>query len=162
MASPAPTLAMRLCCSAPRAEWSAHADGGPSTASERPADAAFTAAGPRHRFRILLHCSAVGKTRQSVCVGFNTLTCAAGLWLSIGGFHEQGPDEAHVCNAHVILDETGDMRSGVQEDPPLLVPAEGPSRECPDREQLHCARHRGGIGNLGRDLSVFLRTRCNA
>ena len=36
---------------------------------------------------------------------------AAGLWLSIGGFHETGPDEAHVYNAHVIMDETGDIRS---------------------------------------------------
>ena len=39
------------------------------------------------------------------------MTCAAGLWLSIGGFHEKGPDEAHVYNAHVILDETGHLRS---------------------------------------------------
>jgi len=39
------------------------------------------------------------------------VTCAAGLWLSIGGFHEKGPDETHVYNAHVILDETGHVRS---------------------------------------------------
>ncbi len=33
-------------------------------------------------------------------------TCA-GVWLSVGGFHEKGPDDSHVYNAHVILDESG-------------------------------------------------------
>ena len=31
-----------------------------------------------------------------------------GLWLSLGGFQETGPDAGHTHNTHVVLDARGD------------------------------------------------------
>lgn len=33
------------------------------------------------------------------------------IWLSLGGFQEKGPDEEHLCNTHVLLDDLGNIRS---------------------------------------------------
>jgi len=33
------------------------------------------------------------------------------IWLSLGGFQEKGPDEKHLCNTHVLLDDLGNIRS---------------------------------------------------
>jgi len=33
------------------------------------------------------------------------------IWLSLGGFQEKGSDPQHLCNTHVIVDETGKIRS---------------------------------------------------
>ncbi|CDP21760.1 unnamed protein product, partial [Coffea canephora] len=33
------------------------------------------------------------------------------MWLSLGGFQEKGPDDAHLCNAHVLIDDAGSIRS---------------------------------------------------
>ena len=32
-----------------------------------------------------------------------------GLWLSLGGFQECGPDAEHIYNSHVILNSAGDI-----------------------------------------------------
>ncbi|KAL4189456.1 hypothetical protein AMTRI_Chr08g207220 [Amborella trichopoda] len=33
------------------------------------------------------------------------------IWLSLGGFQEKGPDDKHLCNTHVLLDEAGNIIS---------------------------------------------------
>ncbi|KAL4556816.1 hypothetical protein LXL04_034979 [Taraxacum kok-saghyz] len=33
------------------------------------------------------------------------------MWLSLGGFQEQGSDAAHLCNTHVLIDDAGHIRS---------------------------------------------------
>lgn len=38
---------------------------------------------------------------------FRGLARDSGLWLSLGGFQECGPDPGHTYNTHVILDATG-------------------------------------------------------
>ena len=38
---------------------------------------------------------------------FRGLARDLGLWLSLGGFQERGPDPIHTYNTHVILDATG-------------------------------------------------------
>lgn len=35
----------------------------------------------------------------------------AGLWLSLGGFQEKGPDDKHIYNTHVLLDDSGNICS---------------------------------------------------
>lgn len=35
----------------------------------------------------------------------------AGLWLSLGGFQEKGPDDKHIYNSHVLLDDSGNICS---------------------------------------------------
>ena len=32
-----------------------------------------------------------------------------GLWLSLGGFHETGPDDEHIYNTHVIVNSEGEQ-----------------------------------------------------
>ncbi|KAM4664034.1 deaminated glutathione amidase isoform 2-T4 [Discoglossus pictus] len=47
-----------------------------------------------------------GVTIQS----YSSLARECGVWLSLGGFHENGPDwekDRRVCNSHVVLDDTG-------------------------------------------------------
>ncbi|KAL5733375.1 hypothetical protein ACOSP7_032714 [Xanthoceras sorbifolium] len=34
-----------------------------------------------------------------------------GIWLSLGGFQEKGHDDAHQCNTHVVIDDTGKIKS---------------------------------------------------
>ncbi|KAJ4719771.1 Nitrilase-like protein [Melia azedarach] len=43
--------------------------------------------------------------------GYCSLARASGIWLSLGGFQEKGSDDAHLCNTHVLVDETGNIRS---------------------------------------------------
>ncbi|GBF91685.1 nitrilase [Raphidocelis subcapitata] len=38
---------------------------------------------------------------------FRQLARDTGLWLSLGGFQEKGPDPQHLYNCHVVLDSTG-------------------------------------------------------
>lgn len=33
------------------------------------------------------------------------------MWLSLGGFQEKGPDDEHLRNSHVLVDDTGTIRS---------------------------------------------------
>lgn len=33
------------------------------------------------------------------------------IWLSLGGFQEKGPDDNHVCNTHVLVDDSGKIRN---------------------------------------------------
>ncbi|XP_020085651.1 nitrilase-like protein 2 [Ananas comosus] len=33
------------------------------------------------------------------------------IWLSLGGFQEKGPDDSHVCNTHVLVDDSGKIRN---------------------------------------------------
>ncbi|KAK7343252.1 hypothetical protein VNO77_11860 [Canavalia gladiata] len=33
------------------------------------------------------------------------------IWLSLGGFQEKGSDPQHLCNTHVIVDDTGKIRA---------------------------------------------------
>ncbi|GAB2222765.1 hypothetical protein Droror1_Dr00016890 [Drosera rotundifolia] len=35
----------------------------------------------------------------------------SGIWLSLGGFQEKGSDDSHLCNTHVIVDDSGSVRS---------------------------------------------------
>jgi predicted amidohydrolase len=42
---------------------------------------------------------------------YRGLARKSGLWLSLGGFQEKGPDEGHSFNTHVLLDESGDLKS---------------------------------------------------
>ncbi|KAL9226993.1 hypothetical protein vseg_002743 [Gypsophila vaccaria] len=43
--------------------------------------------------------------------GYCNLAREAKMWLSLGGFQEKGSDDSHLCNTHVIVDDTGNVRS---------------------------------------------------
>ena len=38
---------------------------------------------------------------------YQDLARSTGVWLSLGGFQETGPDPDHIYNTHVILDAEG-------------------------------------------------------
>jgi len=38
---------------------------------------------------------------------YRDLAAATGLWVSVGGFQERGPDPEHLYNTHVVIDGTG-------------------------------------------------------
>ena len=38
----------------------------------------------------------------------------SGMWLSLGGFQEKGPDDSHQYNTHVLIDDSGKVRSSYQ------------------------------------------------
>ncbi|KAJ1400235.1 Carbon-nitrogen hydrolase [Sesbania bispinosa] len=40
-----------------------------------------------------------------------SLARESSIWLSLGGFQEKGPDPEHLFNTHVIVDDTGKIRS---------------------------------------------------
>ncbi|WRX12683.1 Carbon-nitrogen hydrolase - like 1 [Theobroma cacao] len=40
----------------------------------------------------------------------------SGIWLSLGGFQEKGHDDAHLRNTHVIIDDSGNIRSTYRKD----------------------------------------------
>ncbi|KAI3968913.1 hypothetical protein MKW92_042755 [Papaver armeniacum] len=42
---------------------------------------------------------------------YRSLARESNIWLSLGGFQEKGPDDTHLCNAHVLIDDTGNLRS---------------------------------------------------
>ncbi|PIA38780.1 hypothetical protein AQUCO_02700172v1 [Aquilegia coerulea] len=48
-----------------------------------------------------------GPIMQKYC----SLARESNIWLSLGGFQEKGPDDAHLCNTHVLVDDTGNIRS---------------------------------------------------
>ncbi len=33
------------------------------------------------------------------------------MWLSLGGFQEKGPDDSRQYNTHVLIDDSGEIRS---------------------------------------------------
>ncbi|KAL2651773.1 hypothetical protein R1flu_019901 [Riccia fluitans] len=41
---------------------------------------------------------------------YQNLARESGLWLSLGGFQEKGPDPGHLYNTHVLLDNLGTIR----------------------------------------------------
>ncbi|KAK9283444.1 hypothetical protein L1049_011686 [Liquidambar formosana] len=43
--------------------------------------------------------------------GYRSLARESNIWLSLGGFQEKGSDDAHLCNTHVVIDDTGNIRS---------------------------------------------------
>ncbi|KMT17570.1 hypothetical protein BVRB_2g036690 [Beta vulgaris subsp. vulgaris] len=43
--------------------------------------------------------------------GYCSLARESQIWLSLGGFQEKGSDDSHLCNTHVIVDDTGKIRS---------------------------------------------------
>ncbi|XP_061357942.1 deaminated glutathione amidase, chloroplastic/cytosolic [Gastrolobium bilobum] len=40
-----------------------------------------------------------------------SLARESSIWLSLGGFQEKGSDDEHLCNTHVVVDDTGNIRS---------------------------------------------------
>lgn len=48
-----------------------------------------------------------GPLMQKYC----SLARESKIWLSLGGFQEKGPDDAHICNTHVLVDDSGNIRS---------------------------------------------------
>ena len=40
---------------------------------------------------------------------FQALARESGIWLSLGGFQEIGPDSSHIYNTHVVLDCQGNI-----------------------------------------------------
>lgn len=48
-----------------------------------------------------------GPIMQSYC----SLARESNIWLSLGGFQERGPDEAHLYNTHVLVDDSGNIRN---------------------------------------------------
>ncbi|KAG8430942.1 hypothetical protein GDO86_019701, partial [Hymenochirus boettgeri] len=45
---------------------------------------------------------------------YTQLARDCGIWLSLGGFHERGPDwdtDRRICNSHIVLDSTGNIVS---------------------------------------------------
>ncbi|KAL4289630.1 hypothetical protein GQ457_14G022970 [Hibiscus cannabinus] len=48
-----------------------------------------------------------GPIMQRYC----SLARECGIWLSLGGFQEKGPDDARLRNTHVIIDDAGNIRS---------------------------------------------------
>ncbi|XP_058098353.1 deaminated glutathione amidase, chloroplastic/cytosolic [Magnolia sinica] len=43
--------------------------------------------------------------------GYCSLARESNIWLSLGGFQEKGPDDAHLYNTHVLVDDSGKIRS---------------------------------------------------
>ncbi|XP_008792618.2 deaminated glutathione amidase, chloroplastic/cytosolic isoform X1 [Phoenix dactylifera] len=51
-----------------------------------------------------------GPIMQRYC----SLARESNMWLSLGGFQEKGPDEVHLCNTHVLIDDSGKIRNKYQ------------------------------------------------
>uniref|UniRef100_A0A2P2K6E2 Nitrilase-like protein 2 isoform X1 n=1 Tax=Rhizophora mucronata TaxID=61149 RepID=A0A2P2K6E2_RHIMU len=51
-----------------------------------------------------------GPIMQQYCF----LARESGIWLSLGGFQERGSDDEHLRNTHVIVDDSGNIRSTYQ------------------------------------------------
>ncbi|KAL5206915.1 hypothetical protein ABZP36_035124 [Zizania latifolia] len=51
-----------------------------------------------------------GPIMQRYC----SLAKESSMWLSLGGFQEKGPDDSHQYNTHVIIDDSGEVRSSYQ------------------------------------------------
>lgn len=48
-----------------------------------------------------------GSIMQNYC----SLAREYGIWLSLGGFQEKGRDDTHLFNTHVVIDDSGNIRS---------------------------------------------------
>uniref|UniRef100_A0A0E0FCC8 CN hydrolase domain-containing protein n=1 Tax=Oryza meridionalis TaxID=40149 RepID=A0A0E0FCC8_9ORYZ len=48
-----------------------------------------------------------GPIMQRYC----SLAKESSMWLSLGGFQEKGPDDSHQYNTHVLIDDSGEIRS---------------------------------------------------
>ncbi|GAB4854884.1 Deaminated glutathione amidase, chloroplastic/cytosolic [Ancistrocladus abbreviatus] len=46
--------------------------------------------------------------------GYCALARDSKIWMSLGGFQEKGSDDSHLCNTHVIVDDTGNIRGKYQ------------------------------------------------
>ncbi|XP_015942307.1 deaminated glutathione amidase, chloroplastic/cytosolic [Arachis duranensis] len=44
-------------------------------------------------------------------IKYCSLARESSIWLSLGGFQEKGSDDEHLCNTHVVVDDTGEIRS---------------------------------------------------
>ncbi|EYU24426.1 hypothetical protein ABFS82_04G161900 [Erythranthe guttata] len=42
---------------------------------------------------------------------YRSLAKESNIWLSLGGFQETGSDDSHLRNTHVLIDDSGDIRS---------------------------------------------------
>ncbi|KAL7115135.1 hypothetical protein ACP275_04G165600 [Erythranthe tilingii] len=42
---------------------------------------------------------------------YRSLAKESNIWLSLGGFQESGSDDSHLRNTHVLIDDSGDIRS---------------------------------------------------
>ena len=38
----------------------------------------------------------------------------SGMWLSLGGFQEKGPDDSHLYNTHVVIDDSGKLGAHIE------------------------------------------------
>lgn len=51
-----------------------------------------------------------GPRMQRYC----SLARESNMWLSLGGFQEKGPDDVRLCNTHVLIDDSGNIRNKYQ------------------------------------------------
>lgn len=62
---------------------------------------------------------------------YKALAKELGLWLSLGGFQETGPDEAHMYNCHVVIDAQGEIKAKYRKvGQDTLAPFLRPSEAC--------------------------------
>ncbi|KAK8958037.1 hypothetical protein KSP39_PZI001238 [Platanthera zijinensis] len=48
-----------------------------------------------------------GPIMQKYC----SLARESNIWLSLGGFQEKGPDDSHIHNTHVLVDDSGSIKN---------------------------------------------------
>ncbi|PON91518.1 Carbon-nitrogen hydrolase [Trema orientale] len=70
-----------------------------------PEDFAFVGAKDEDRLRIAEPLN--GPIMQQYC----SLARESSIWLSLGGFREKGPDDKHLYNTHVVIDDAGNIKS---------------------------------------------------
>ncbi|XP_068668626.1 deaminated glutathione amidase, chloroplastic/cytosolic [Aristolochia californica] len=63
----------------------------------------FSFMGLRPRESVSIAESLDGPIMQRYC----SLARESNIWLSLGGFQEKGPDEEHLCNTHILVDNSG-------------------------------------------------------
>lgn len=83
---------------------------------------------------------------------YRQLARDTGLWLSLGGFQEAGPDPGHLLNCHVVLDGAGGTAAAYRKihlfdvdvpDGPVLMES---STTAPGSELAVCATPAGPLG----------------
>jgi predicted amidohydrolase len=68
-----------------------------------PENFSFLGTSPAESLAVAEALQPVGPTLRRYC----DLAERTGLWLSLGGFQERGPDPQHLHNCHVVLDSAG-------------------------------------------------------
>ncbi|KAK9842525.1 hypothetical protein WJX81_004325 [Elliptochloris bilobata] len=118
-------------------------------------------------------CTFIGRNREETLAAaqplegplmarYRGLARETGLWLSLGGFQETGPDAAHTHNTHVVLDARGDTVAAYRkvhlfdvdqsaQGGPVLKESRG---TAPGRELVACD---SPIGRLGLSVCYDLR-----